>query len=102
MTYSVDLRSKILAIKERDNLTYKETADYFGVSINSLVRWHNKLEPQKTRNKPATKINMDALLEDVRNYPDAYLRERAGRLNASVSGISDALKRLGISCKKTF
>jgi len=33
-------------------------------------------------------------------YPDAYLRERAERLNASKSGIHDALKRLGISHKK--
>jgi len=100
MTYSIDLRYKSLTIKERDNLTYKETAARFGVGINSVFRWNNKLEPQATRNKPATKINTDALLEDVKNYPDAYLRERAERLNASTSGIYDALKRLGISCKK--
>ena len=102
MTYSVDLRRKLLTIKEKNNLTYKETATLVGVGINTLIRWNKKLDPQSTRNKPATKINSDALLEDVKNYPDAYLRERAERLNASKSGIYDALKRLGISCKKNI
>jgi transposase len=100
MTYSIDLRNKLLAIKNRDNLTYKEAAASFEVGVNSLIRWNKKLEPQSTRSKPATKIKDDVLLEDVKNYPDAYLRERAERLNASASGIYDALKRLGISCKK--
>ena len=39
-------------------------------------------EPQKTRNKPATKIDMDALCEDLRTYLDAYQYERAARLGA--------------------
>jgi transposase len=69
MTYSIDLRRKVLYIKERDNLTYEKTATHFGVGVNSVIRWNNKLEPQTTRNKPATKINTDALLEDVKNYP---------------------------------
>nr|WP_242466363.1 transposase [Chromatium okenii] len=35
-------------------------------------------------------------------YPDAYLQERADRLQVSKSGIGTALGRLGISRKKTF
>ena len=30
------------------------------------------LPPQTTRNKPATKIDMNALEQDIHNYPDAY------------------------------
>ena len=100
MTYSIDFRFKSLTIKAKENLTYQETATRFGIGIASLVRWSKKLEPQDTRNKPATKIKPDELSNDIKTYPDAYIRERAARLKVSKSGIYDALKRLGISRKK--
>jgi transposase len=100
MTYSIDFRRKSLEIKEKEGLTYEKTATLLGIGVASLIRWSNNLIPKKTRNKPATKIHDDELLRDVEMYPDAYLRERAERLNASKSGIHDALKRLGISHKK--
>ena len=53
-----------------------------------------------TRNKPATKLDMDALVEDVKRYPDAYYRERAERLNVALTTIRSGLIRLGISYKK--
>ncbi len=59
-----------------------------------------RVEPKKTRNKPATKIDMKALEEDVKTYPDAYQYERAARLGVSQRAIGNALKRLGISYKK--
>lgn len=55
-----------------------------------------------SRNKPATKIHPDALKGDVEKYPDAYQYERAKRLGVSQRGIGYALKRLGISRKKTL
>ena len=55
-----------------------------------------------TRNKAPTKIPDDALIEDVKRYPDDYNYERARRLNCSKTGIFNALKRLGISQKKTL
>jgi len=100
MSYSIDFRRKALAIKKQENLTYQETATRFGVGIASLIRWNARLEPQLTRHKPASKIHQEALLEDVKTYPDAYQYERAERLGVSRSGIGDALKRLRISCKK--
>ena len=54
------------------------------------------------RNKPATKIDMSALMKDVQSYPDAYLHERAFRFGVSVTGIFLALRRLGIRYKKTL
>ncbi len=72
----------------------------FGVSMRTLFRWKNRIEPKLKRNKPATKIDMAALKADVKNYPDAYNDERASRLGVSKSCIFYALKRLGMSNKK--
>ena len=58
------------------------------------------LEPCQTRNKPATKIDMEALTRDVELHPDAYQYERVQRLNVSESCVQAALKRLNISYKK--
>jgi len=100
MTYSLDFRKKVFEIKAKEGLTYEETANRFGISKTTLVRWHQRLEPLKNRNKPATKIDMHLLREDVEKYPDAYQYERAKRLNVSQMGILYALKRLGITYKK--
>lgn len=101
MTYSLDFRKKVLSVKEREKLSFEEVALRFDIgSKNTVFRWSKKLEPCQTRNKPATKINMDALARDVELYPDAYQYERAQRLGVSESGIREALKRLKISYKK--
>ena len=100
MTYSVDLRKKVLEIKTEKKLSYEETAKYFKIGKTTLVRWKNRLEPKKTREKGATKIDMEKLKKDVELYPDAYQYERAERFGVSQRGIALALKRLGISYKK--
>ncbi len=99
MAYSVNFRRKVLASKERDNLSFEETALRFGISKSSLSRWSKRLEPCLTRNKPATKIDMVRLARDVEQYPDAYQHERAERFGCSQRGICEALKRLKISQK---
>jgi transposase len=43
---------------------------------------------------------MEALRQDVEEYPDAYQYERAERLNVSKSCVFFALKRLGVTYKK--
>ena len=100
MAYSLDYRRLVMKIKSEENLTFKETSERFKVGMRTLFRWNQRIEPCKTRNKPATKIDMEALKEDVKKNPDAYLFERGERLGASASGIFYALKRLGISYKK--
>ena len=56
-------------------------------SVFTLVllvsRWLSDIEPNLTRNKPATKIDMQALFKDVQDYPDAYQYERANRLGVA-------------------
>ena len=100
MTYSICFRKKVFAIKAKKKLSYEETAKYFNIGKTTLVRWNKRLEPQATRNKGATKIDMEALAEDVVANPDSYQYERAKRFGVSQRGIALALKRLGISYKK--
>lgn len=100
MTYPLSFRMKVLSIKTKENLSFAEAAKRFDIGIASLVRWAKKPTPQTHRNKPATKINMEALKQDVEAYPDAYQYERAQRLNVSPNCVHFALKRLHVTCKK--
>ncbi len=81
------------------NLTFEQTSERFDIPIRTLFRCQNKLEPYLIRNKPATKIDMEALKKDVEQHPDDYQWERAKRFNVSQSTMGLALKRLGISNK---
>jgi transposase len=100
MTHSLDFRLHILSEKKKKKLSFAEAAERFGVGIASLVRWSKRPEPKTTRNKPPTKINMEALKEDIDLYPDAYQYERAERLGVSPTGVWCALKRLQVTFKK--
>ena len=100
MTYSLDFRQKVFEQKAKHDLTFEQTSERFGIGIATLFRWQKKLIPCKTRNRSATKINDDQLLEDVKNHPDDYQWERAERFAVTQRAIGLALKRLGISYKK--
>ena len=100
MSYSLDYRHRVFEIKEREKLTFEETVKRFGVGIATLFRWQRRIEPCRNRNKPATKIGNEALVKDVRKYPDAYQWERAKKFNVTSRAIGFALRRLGISYKK--
>ena len=100
MTYSLDFRKKALAIRDQEKLSLTAVAERFGVSRQTVYRWTKRLESIKTRNKGATKIDMEALRQDIVCMPDAYQYERAARLGVSPRGIGYALKRLGMSYKK--
>ena len=100
MCYSLDFRKRVFSIKKKEELTFLETSKRFGVPERTLFRWQQRLEPKITRNKPATKINMDALKKDVENHPDRFQYERAKDFGVTQGAIWFALKRLKISYKK--
>jgi len=100
MTYSSDFRRKVLSVREKEGLTIAQVAKRFCVGVASVTRWLKNPNPKQTRNKPATKIDMEALAHDVLEHPDAYQYERARRFGVSVQGINYALRRLGVSYKK--
>ena len=87
MTYSIDFRKKVLAIKAQENLTLSEVSKRFGVGQASVVRWSKNIESQRTRNKPTTKLNWEALAPDVEEHPESYQYERAARFGVSQLGI---------------
>lgn len=102
MTYSIDFRKKVLAVKEKDNMSFEAISKRFGVGKNTVFVWTKKIIPLKNRNKASTKIPLDKLKEDVAQYSDSYQYERAERLGASRSGVQKALKKLNITYKKSF
>jgi transposase len=100
MTYPSKFRKKAISIMDREDLTIAETAERFGVGVASVARWKTQPEPAVTRNKPATKIDMEALAKDIEENPDHFLYERARKFSVSTSGMWSALKRLGLTRKK--
>jgi transposase len=100
MAYSKDFRKKVQSIRDERGLSLLAAAALFGVGASSVQRWLEKPEACKTRNKPATKIDMEALARDVEERPDDFQYERAARLGVSESCVGKALKRLGLSRKK--
>ena len=100
MSYSIDFRRQVFKIKELKKLTFQETSERFGITIRTLFRWQERIEPKVKRNKPSTKVDMEALRKDVDQNPDHYQYERAKKMGVGQSTIFYALKRLGISNKK--
>ena len=70
MTYSLDFRQKVFADKDKKGLTFEQTSDHFDIGIRALCRWQHSIAPCMTRDKPATKLNMEALKKDVESSPD--------------------------------
>ena len=101
MTYSVDFRRHVLSIRKKEGLTLEQTSQRFGVGRATLCLWLKRLEPDqsKPRNR---KIDLATLAEDVRDYPDAYLHERAARFGVVPNAIFEALRRLGVTYKKSI
>ena len=99
MTYSIDFRRKVLSVQKSEKLSFKETAERFQIGIDTVTRWHRRIEPQQSGSR-RRKIDKEALLRDVELYPDAYQHERAERFGVCRKAIWSALKKLGISYKK--
>lgn len=100
MTYPISFRKHVLAVREREGLTYAQTAERFSVGEASLVRWSKSLEPKPYQRRNGLKIDLDALARDVREHPDAYQYERAERFGVTQKAIWQALRKLRVTYKK--
>ncbi len=98
--YSLDFRKRVFTIKEKENLTFVQTSKRFRVGMTTLFAWQKRMEPKTTRNKPATKIDMETLKIDAQKNPDRFQWERAQDYNVSAWAIGKALRRLNLSLKK--
>ena len=96
MAYSEDLRQRVRQYVANGG-SKTEASRLFDVSRTAIYRWLSNDSPRKKpgRTKPE-ELDEQALLEDVRRYPDQLLRERAEDFSMSIHGIWVALKRLGI------
>ena len=100
MAYSLDFRKQVFKVKQKEGLTFEQTSERFSIAMRTLFRWQKRIEPIVKRNKPSTKVDMEALAKDVEDNPDSYQHERAKKFGVSQSTIFYALKRLKISYKK--
>jgi transposase len=98
--YSLDFRKHVLKVGAKEGLSIRGLAQRFGIGFRTIVNWKKRLDPILKRNRTPTKINIEALKQDVETYPDAYGYERAKRLNVSKSCIHYTLKKIGVTYKK--
>ena len=96
MAYSEDLRKRVRAYIAAGG-KQSEACKLFGICRDTIYRWVNDPTAAQTPGpKGPRKLDEQALLEDVRLYPDKLLRERAQDFNMSINGIWVALKRLEV------
>jgi len=99
--YSLDYRQRVLKVKKEEGLSDEELCKRFGIkSRKTIYNWKQSIEPKEKRNKPATKIDMEALKKDMDKNPDRFQYERAEDYGVSAWAIGLALRRLKISYKK--
>ena len=100
--YSLDFRRRVLLIRAKEKLSLAATSKRFHIAVNTLFLWTKRLEPKLKRHKPSTKVDMEALKEDVARHADAFIHERARRLSVSRGAIEGGLKGLRVTYKKSL
>lgn len=100
MTYSLDLRKKVLSFVS-DGGSKSEAVRLFKISRDTLYRWLNAddLRPKKPGLRHR-KIDKAALKKHTEEHPDMFLHERAEVFGVHTSSISRALKTLKIVKKR--
>lgn len=101
MTYSVDLRERVVAYV-RDGGGQAEAARHFDVSLWCVRDWLTRkdLKPQQKGVRRRRKLDKDKLREHVRDNPDATLRERAAHFGVRISSMGWALQQEKLTHKK--
>lgn len=89
-------------LKLRKSLSIKKLAEKFNLSTRTIQNWEQGKLPTGKRNKPNKTLDISLLLEDIKQYPDAYQYERAERLGVSQMCIWYNLRKLGITYKKNI
>ena len=112
--YSVDLRERLLGAIDA-GLSQAEAARLFGVGTSTISRWRQQrratgsVAPKpRTGRRPVIGPDQTAALhEQVARQPDATLAEHCARwaqahgMAVSVATMSRAIRRLGITVKKS-
>ena len=101
MTYSIDLRKKVVA-HVRNGGSQAEAGRRFGVSLWCVRNWlvREDLQPHQRGVSRRRKLDKAALRAHVRAYPEALVRERAVHFGVCYNAVWKALKALKITPKK--
>ena len=92
MVYSLDFRSRVLSIKEKRALTFQRNQWTFRCGHTNVIPLAAIARAKdETQVKPATKIDMLALEEDLEKNPDRFQYERALNYGISQAAIFYAL-----------
>jgi transposase len=100
MSYSLDLRKKVIDYVENGGSITKAAA-LFKIGRATIYRWLNreKLAATKVKHRQK-KLDWKALERDVKENPEARLRDRAEKFGVRPSAICYALKKMEITRKK--
>jgi transposase len=103
MTYSLDLRNKVLKYIENGK-TWSSASQTFGVAMRTVAHWvkrkkQNTLSPE-ARPTGSYKIDENHLKDFIAKKPDAYLREIAEEFKTTIPAVFYACNRSKITLKK--
>ena len=101
MSYPIKFGRHILHVKARDCLSCADVSLRFSVGIASVKRGSKQLEPKPYKPRKDRKVDLDALRDDVRTYPDAYQYERAERLGVTRKAIWQVLRKIEVAYKNS-
>lgn len=96
MSYSLDFRHRAVAYV-RNGGSQAACCRIFEIDRKTLYHWLRApdLRP-KQHGARQRKLDKTALLADIRDYPDAYMRERAVRFGVSTQAVWLALRQLKV------
>jgi transposase len=102
MTYSVDLRSRVVAFVRGGGSKAEAARRKYDVSRVAVYDWlkRDDLSPQQRGIPRKRKMDRAALAADVACHPDHLLKERAARFNMHISSIAYQLQQLKLPRKK--
>ena len=102
MTYSLDLRQRVVAAVRKAEQSKEEIAERFLISLASMNRWLRREHLEADRPGPTTAhtIDREQLRKLVEREPDCYLDEYAEKLGSKPSTVAYNLKVLQITRKK--
>ena len=110
-TFSLDLRTRVLAACDKRDSTRQQVADRFGVSlafVKKLLGQRKRLGIigdlyfRVGRKQAVSEEKRDQMREHVRLHPGATLAEIASacRLACSIATVDNTLRRMGLTYKK--
>jgi len=102
MTYSVDLRKRVIAFVKNGG-GKAEAARRFGVARSCVYDWLDRsdLNPKK-QGRRKRKLDWAAVHRHIETHPDLLLRERAAIFGVRIYSLQYACKHMRISHKKTL